>query len=217
MNRHYLASLFAPASVALFGASDRQDSVGGIVLRNLLTSDYPGRVYPINPRREEVQGHKAYASLADIDDSVDLAVVATPADSVLSIVDSCGEHGVRMMLVLSAGFREVGPEGLKLEQQVTQSAKRHGIRLMGPNSLGIIRPDQGLNITFGHNNAQRGNLALVSQSGALCTAILDWAKPRGIGFSSVVSTGIAADLDFVMGIWAAFLKKMLAILREMKR
>ncbi len=196
MNRHYLTSLFAPASVALFGASDRQDSVGGIVLRNLLTSDYPGHVYPINPRREEVQGHKAYASLADIDDSVDLAVVATPADSVLSIVDSCGEHGVRMMLVLSAGFREVGPEGLKLEQQVTQSAKRHGIRLMGPNSLGIIRPDQGLNITFGHNYARRGNLALVSQSGAICTAILDWAEMNEIGFSAMVSTGIVADLDF---------------------
>jgi len=196
MNRHYLASLFAPGSVALFGASDRRDSVGGIVLRNLVASDYAGRVYPINPGREDVQGQKAYASLFDIHETVDLAVVSTPAESVPAIVDACGEHGVRMMLILSAGFREVGPEGLRLEQKVTKLARRHGIRLMGPNSLGIIRPDQGLNITFGHNNAQRGNLALVSQSGAICTAILDWAEMNEIGFSAVVSTGIATDLDF---------------------
>jgi len=196
MNTHYLASLFTPSSVALFGASDRPDSVGGIVLHNLLTSGYGGRVYAINPKREEVQGQKAFASLADIDGPVDLAVVATPAATIPAIVESCGEHGVRMMLILSAGFRETGAQGLRLEEHVAQLAKRHGIRLMGPNCLGIIRPEQGLNITFGHNNARPGNLALVSQSGAICTAILDWAEMNEIGFSAVVSTGIAADLDF---------------------
>ena len=196
MNAHYLASLFTPKSVALFGASDRQDSVGGIVLRNLLDSDYKGRIYPVNPKRDEVQGQKAYASLADIHDPVDLAVVATPAATIPDIVESCGEHGVGMMLILSAGFRETGPQGLRLEEQVTTLATRYGIRLMGPNCLGIIRPEQGLNITFGHNNARPGNLALVSQSGAICTAILDWAESNEIGFSAVVSTGIAADLDF---------------------
>jgi len=196
MNTHYLASLFTPKSVALFGASDRSDSVGGIVLKNLLSSDYQGQVYAINPNREQVQGRKAYASLEDIHAPADLAVVATPAAGIPAIVESCGEHGVRMMLILSAGFRETGPAGLRLEEQVTSLAKRHGIRLMGPNCLGIIRPDQGLNITFGHNNARPGNLALVSQSGAICTAILDWAEMNEIGFSAVVSTGIAADLDF---------------------
>jgi acetyltransferase len=111
-------------------------------------------------------------------------------------VEECGEHGVKMMLILSAGFRETGAEGRRLEDQVTQLVKRHGIRLMGPNCLGIIRPDRGLNITFGNNNAQPGSLAFVSQSGAICTAILDWAEKNEIGFSAVVSTGIAADLDF---------------------
>jgi acetyltransferase len=196
MNAHYLARLFTPKSVALFGASNRPDSVGGIVLRNLLDSEYKGRIYPVNPKREEVQGRKAYASLGDIHEPVDLAVVATPAATIPAIVEACGEHGVRMMLILSAGFRETGPQGLRLEEQVTALAARHGIRLMGPNCLGIIRPERGLNITFGHNNARPGNLALVSQSGAICTAILDWAESNEIGFSAVVSTGIAADLDF---------------------
>jgi len=196
MNTHYLTSLFTPRSVALFGASDRQNSVGGIVLRNLLTSGYGGRVYPINPKREEVQGQKAFGSIEDIHDTVDLAVVATPAATIPAIVEACGEHGVGMMLILSAGFRETGDAGLRLEEKVTELAKRHGIRLMGPNCLGIIRPELGLNITFGHNNARPGNLALVSQSGAICTAILDWAEMNDIGFSAVVSTGIAADLDF---------------------
>ena len=196
MSTHYLASLFTPRSVALFGASDRPDSVGGVVFSNLLTSGFGGRVYGINPGRDEVQGQKAYASLGDIEDHVDLAVVATPAETIPAIVESCGEHGVHMMLILSAGFREIGAQGLQLEEQVTRLAKHHGIRLMGPNCLGIIRPELGLNVTFGHNNARPGNLALVSQSGAICTAILDWAEMNEIGFSAVVSTGIAADLDF---------------------
>ncbi|MDH3787948.1 MAG: bifunctional acetate--CoA ligase family protein/GNAT family N-acetyltransferase [Xanthomonadales bacterium] len=196
MNTHYLTSLFTPESVALFGASDRPDSVGGIVFNNLLTSGYAGRIYAMNPKRDEVQGQKAYSSLDEIDEIVDLAVVATPAPSIPDIVEACGEKGVKMMLILSAGFREVGPQGRKLEDRVVQLIKRYNIRLMGPNCLGIIRPDIGLNITFGHNNAKPGNLAFVSQSGAICTAILDWAEKIGIGFSAVVSTGIAADLSF---------------------
>jgi acetyltransferase len=180
----------------LFGASDKQDSVGGVVFRNLLTSGFKGRIFAINPKRDEVQGQKAFSSLEEIDEVVDLAVVATPAKSIPGIVEECGEHGVKMMLILSAGFRETGAEGRRLEDQVTQLVRRHGIRLMGPNCLGIIRPDRGLNITFGNNNAQPGSLAFVSQSGAICTAILDWAEKNDIGFSAVVSTGIAADLDF---------------------
>ena len=196
MNSHYLTPLFAPESVALFGASDRSDSVGGVVFKNLLSSGFEGPIYAINPKRETVQGEKAWPSLEAIENKIDLAVVATPADSIPSIVEACGEHGIRMMLILSAGFRETGPEGLRLEQRVVELAQRHNIRLMGPNCLGIIRPKKGLNITFGNNNAKPGPLAFVSQSGAICTAILDWAEQNDIGFSAVVSTGIGADLGF---------------------
>ncbi len=196
MDTHYLAPLFTPSSVALYGASDKESSVGGIVFRNLRTSGYTGRIYAINPKRAEVQGEKAYASLADIDEPVDLAVVATPANSIPGIVEECGERGVKAMLILSAGFRETGPAGRQLEDEVTRLVRQYGIRLMGPNCLGIIRPDIGLNITFGNNQARPGNLAFVSQSGAICTAILDWAEENEVGFSAVVSTGIGADLDF---------------------
>ena len=182
MNTHYLAPLFTPESVALYGASDRIDSVGGVVFENLLTSGFEGRIYAINPKRDEVQGQKAYSSLDEIDESIDLAVVATPAKSIPGIVEACGERGIKMMLILSAGFRETGAEGRRLEDRVTQLVNRYGIRLMGPNCLGIIRPDKGLNITFGNNNAAPGNLAFVSQSGAICTAILDWAEKNEIGF-----------------------------------
>jgi len=196
MSTHYLASLFTPTSIALYGATDRADAVGGIVFKNLLGSGYKGRVYAINPKRETVQGQKAWPSIEAVGEPVDLAVVATPAASVPGIVEECGEQGIKTMLIMSAGFRETGAEGRRLEERVVQLANRHGIRLMGPNCLGIIRPELGLNITFGNNNARPGNLALVSQSGAICTAILDWAEDNDVGFSAVVSTGIAADLDF---------------------
>ncbi|MDH5618377.1 MAG: bifunctional acetate--CoA ligase family protein/GNAT family N-acetyltransferase [Gammaproteobacteria bacterium] len=196
MNTHYLTPLFSPRNIVLFGASDREDSVGGIVFKNLRTSGFEGRIFAINPKRDVVQGQPAFKTLDEIDEDMDLAVVATPAATIPGIVQSCGERGIRMMLILSAGFRETGAAGRQLEDRVTQMARRYDIRLMGPNCLGIIRPDIGLNATFGNNNAQAGSLALVSQSGAICTAILDWAAMNRIGFSTVVSTGIAADLDF---------------------
>lgn len=196
MNTHYLTSLFTPEKIALFGASDRENSVGGIVYQNILSSGFKGKVYAINPKHETIQGQKAYKSLDDVDGSVDLAVVATPAMTIPGIVEACGEKGIKMMLVLSAGFRETGDEGLRLEERVTSLVQRYGMRMMGPNCLGIIRPDKKLNITFGHTVSRPGNVAFVSQSGAICTAILDWAEKNDIGFSSVVSTGISADLDF---------------------
>jgi len=196
MNKHYLTSLFTPNKIALFGASDRENSVGGVVFRNLLSAGFEGKIFAINPKHDTVQGEKAYASLTDIGEQIDLAVVATPASTIPAIVEACGEHNIKMMLILSAGFREIGEEGKKLEKRVTDLVERHGIRLMGPNCLGLMRPDKKLNITFGHNVAKPGNLALVSQSGAICTAILDWAEMNNIGFSAVVSTGIGADLDF---------------------
>ncbi|MBT8069411.1 MAG: bifunctional acetate--CoA ligase family protein/GNAT family N-acetyltransferase [Gammaproteobacteria bacterium] len=196
MDTHYLTSLFTPEKIALFGASDRENSVGGVVFRNLLSAGFEGQIFAINPKHETVQGQKAYPSLEAIGQSVDLAVVATPAVTIPAIVESCAENGIKMMLILSAGFREIGEEGKKLEKRITDLVERHGIRLMGPNCLGLMRPDKKLNITFGHNVAKPGNIALVSQSGAICTAILDWAEMNDIGFSAVVSTGIGADLDF---------------------
>jgi acetyltransferase len=180
----------------MFGASERENSVGEVVFRNLISSGFKGGIYPINPKHSKVQGHKAYKTIAETGKPIDLAVVATPAKTIPAIVEACGQHGVKTMIILSAGFRESGPAGRRLEDRVTEVAKEFGIRFIGPNCLGLIRPDKGVNVTFGNNDAKQGNLALVSQSGAICTAILDWAEINDIGFSTVISTGIAADLDF---------------------
>ena len=196
MGQHYLSMLFAPKSVAVIGASDRPESVGGIVFRNMLGGGYHGELYAINPKHQEVQGQRAYASIEEIERPVELAVVCTRAESVPSIIEACGKHGVRAAVVLSAGFSETGSHGAELEREMLSAARTYGVRIIGPNCLGIMRPDIGLNATFFNGNVKPGNLALISQSGALCTAILDWAPPNDIGFSSVVSMGTAADIDF---------------------
>lgn len=196
MGQHYLKPLFAPASVAVFGASERADSVGQIVFNNMLKSGYQGALYPINPNHAEVQGHKAYASLFQISETVELAVIATPPQTVPDIIEDCGKHGVRAAVIITAGFAEAGATGQALEHAVLENARRYGIRLLGPNCLGIMRPGIGLNATFNKGGANVGKLAFVSQSGALCTAILDWAQTNDVGFSSVVSLGSSADVDF---------------------
>lgn len=196
MGQHYLKPLFAPQSVAVFGASDRTDAIGNIVFQNMLQSGFQGALYPINPKHKKIQGRKAYASIQQIQQEVDLAIIATPAATVPDIIEQCGKHGVKAAVIISAGFGEAGAAGVTLEQAVLANAKRYQIRLIGPNCLGVMRPDIGLNATFNHGNANVGNLAFVSQSGALCTAILDWAKTNGIGFSSVVSMGSSIDVDF---------------------
>ncbi len=196
MSKHYLTSLFSPKSVAVFGASDRIDSVGQIVFNNMLTSGFKGALYPINSRSPEVQGCKSYASITEIEEPVELVVIATPPQTVPDIIEECGKHGVKAAVIITAGFGEIGAEGLKLERRLLDNAKRYGIRLIGPNCLGVMRPSIGLNATFNNGGANAGNLALVSQSGALCTAILDWAQINDVGFSSVVSMGSSADVDF---------------------
>jgi len=196
MGRHYLSPLFEPRSVAVFGASERPEAVGTLLFRNLREGGFSGAVYPINPKHETVQGEPAYPSLEAVGRPVELAVITTPAATVPAIIEQCGEHGVRAAVILSAGFREVGAEGRRLEQAVVENARRYGIRFIGPNCLGIMRPKIGLNATFNNGNADPGKLALVAQSGAICTAVLDWAKPNGVGFSAVVSMGISADIDF---------------------
>lgn len=196
MGQHYLKPLFAPKSVAVFGASDQTDSVGKIVFHNMLQSGYQGALYPINPNHAKIQGHKAYASISQIQEPVDLAIIATPPQSVPDIIEECGKHNVKAAVIITAGFGEAGAAGVKLERTVLENAKRHNIRLIGPNCLGVMRPDIGLNATFNHGSVNVGNLAFVSQSGALCTAILDWAQTNDVGFSSVISMGSSIDVDF---------------------
>jgi acetyltransferase len=162
----------------------------------MLQSDFQGALYAINPKHEEVQGRKTFASLFQINETVELAVIATPPQTVPDIIEDCGKHGVKAAVIITAGFSETGAAGQALERAVLENARRYGIRLLGPNCLGIMRPDIGLNATFNKGSANPGNLAFVSQSGALCTAILDWAQTNDVGFSSVVSMGSTVDVDF---------------------
>ncbi len=196
MSLHYLDRFFEPRSIALFGASVRPDSVGGRVFENLVQGGFEGPIYPINPRRKEILGRQAYPTIADIGKPVDLAVVATPAETVPEVVHQAGEHGVRAVIVLSAGFGEADGQGAALMRPLLQEVHRYGMRLVGPNCLGIITPRLGINATFSKNAAKPGSLALVSQSGALLTAILDWAAANQVGFSTLVSLGSMADVDF---------------------
>ncbi|HNQ04007.1 MAG TPA: bifunctional acetate--CoA ligase family protein/GNAT family N-acetyltransferase [Thiobacillaceae bacterium] len=196
MTQHYLHALLYPRSVAVFGASEREDSVAGVIFRNMLAAGFHGPVFPLNPKREQVLGQRCYANAMALPERPDLAIIATPAATIPGILEDCGNRGIRNAVVLSAGFREVGPQGVALEERLVQTAQRQGIRFIGPNCLGIQRPAIGLNATFAQGTALPGELALVSQSGAICTAMLDWASSNGIGFSSVISTGASADLDF---------------------
>jgi acetyltransferase len=196
MRPHYLSPLFSPKSVAVFGASNNVDAIGGIVFKNMLEDGYQGQLYPINPKHQQVQGRQAYSSIAEINEEVELAVITTPAASVPKIIEDCGKHNVKVAVIISAGFGEAGIEGLALQRAILETARRYNMRLIGPNCLGVMRPDLGLNATFNNGNANTGNLAFISQSGALCTAILDWAKSNNVGFSSVISMGSSIDIDF---------------------
>lgn len=196
MSQHHLNVLFAPKSIAVFGASDRTDSVGGVVFENLRTAGFTGPVIPINPKRDSVQGVPAFPSLDKVGQQVELAVICTPATTVPDIVDTCGKLGVQGAIILTAGFSEGGAEGKALEKRLLETAAGHGLRFIGPNCLGAMRPGIGFNATFNRGMAKPGKLALVSQSGALCTAILDWAQVNDVGFSSVISMGASADVDF---------------------
>jgi acetyltransferase len=196
MAPHFLQTILAPKRIAVFGASDRKHSLGQVVFANLRTEAFDGELHPINPRHERVQGLRAWPDLDSLGRSVDLAVIATPADAVPDILRQCGKHGVEGAVVLSAGFGETGDAGRRRERELLEVAREERIRLIGPNCLGVMRPGSGLNATFSKNRATDGNLALVSQSGAICTAVLDWAETQRIGFSAVLSMGNAVDVDF---------------------
>ena len=196
MGPHFLNRLFSPKSIAVFGASDGLDSVGGRVFANLRQAGFAGHLYAVNPRHEQVQGQTCYASIDAIGKAVDLVVIATPAATVPEIIHTCGEHGARAAIIISAGFSDSDGRGAQLEKAVLEAAHQYQMRILGPNCLGLIHPRAGMNATFSKNSARPGQLALVSQSGALCTAILDWAIVHDIGFSTIVSLGDAADVDF---------------------
>ena len=187
---------FAPRSVAVIGATEKAGSVGRSILWNLISSPFGGTVYPVNAKRSSVLGIKAYPSISAIPGKVDLVVIVTPANTVPGLVRECGANGVQGVVVISAGFRETGPEGAELEKHVVAEARRAGIRLIGPNCLGVMCPITGLNATFAQTMAKPGSVGFLSQSGALCTAVLDWSLREQIGFSAFMSTGAMADVNW---------------------
>lgn len=196
MKKHYLNKVFEPKSVAVVGASDRAESVGAQVLRNIREGGFEGEIYPVNPKHDTVQGLKAYTSITEIDHPIDLVVIAIPAPAIPGVMTECGNHGVGAAVVLSAGFAEIGKRGQALQSEIVDIARTHDIPLVGPNCLGVIRPRVGLNATFAKSDVETGHVALVAQSGAFCTALLDWADSRGFGFSAVASLGATADVGF---------------------
>ncbi|HIC94560.1 MAG TPA: CoA-binding protein [Anaerolineae bacterium] len=189
-----LEAFFNPRSVAVIGASRSKEKLGHGVLANLIEYGYPGRIYPINPKADEILGLKCYPSVLDVPGPVDLAIVVIPARFVAAALEECGQKGVQGVIVISAGFREAGREGMKREHEIVAIAKRYGMRLVGPNCLGIIDTVCPLNASFAAGMPPKGTIAFMSQSGALCTAILDWALATGIGFSHFVSLGNKADV-----------------------
>ncbi len=194
--RNSLKTFFRPRSVALIGATEKPGSVGRTILSNLIASPFGGTVYPVNPNRPSILGVQCHPNVASIPEPVDLAVIVTPAPSIAAIIGECGDAGIPTAVVISAGFKEVGPEGLAYELAVVEQARRTGMRVIGPNCLGVMNPISGLNATFAAGMARKGRVSFIGQSGALITAILDWSLREQVGFSSIVSLGSMADVGW---------------------
>ncbi|MGA3109639.1 MAG: CoA-binding protein, partial [Candidatus Bathyarchaeia archaeon] len=191
-----IEKMLNPRSVAVIGASESEGSIGQSLTKNLLTGKDRRKIYPVNLNRETVMGLKCYPSVSKIPEHVDLAVIATPARTVPAIVAECAKAGVDGAVILSAGFREVGSGGAKLEDEIKQIQSMHDIRILGPNCVGVARPQIALNATFLRDNPQPGQIAFISQSGALGSAIVNWAVSTGIGFSIFASLGSTLDIDY---------------------
>ncbi len=215
-----LEGFLAPRTVAVIGAAREEGKVGHFVFDNLLNAHFPGPVYPVNPKADEVHGHRCFPSVLDIPEPVDLAAVVVPPAAVAGVVDECGRKDVRSVIVVTAGFKETGPDGAALERDVVAAARKHDIRLLGPNCLGLISTPAHLNASFAASMPEPGSIAFMSQSGALGTAILDWASGEGIGLSYFVSLGNKAELtevDFLQawredpnaGVVAAYLESVI--------
>lgn len=192
-----LEAIFAPHSIAVIGASPDPSKLGHRILKNILDAGYPGRIFPIHPGATHILNLPAYPSVEQVPEPVDLAVVVVPATVVPDVAEACGKSGVKGLVVISAGFKEIGPEGRALEMRLLEIVQRYGMRMIGPNSLGVIDTTTRLNASFAALYPHPGQIAFMSQSGALCTAILDWSKAQGIGFSRFVSLGNKADVDEV--------------------
>lgn len=196
MGPNQFSPLFDPRSIAVFGASDRSESVGAKVFANLVEGGYDGTLIAINPKHKTVHGKPCFPTIAAADQAIDLAIIATPGSTVAAILKECGEAGIRNAIILSAGFGETGEKGLASEDQLKTIARKYSMRFIGPNCVGLVRPWNKMNATFLKSAPPPGRLALVSQSGALCSAIADWAAPQHLGFSALVSLGNSVDIDF---------------------
>ena len=195
MSSDGLDKLFSPRSIAIIGASQKEGKIGHDVLLNIKEFGYKGRIYPINPKDTEVMGFKAYPSVLDVKEDIDLAVFAIPAPSVIEVIKECGKKGIKAAIVITAGFKETGPEGRKLELELAETARSYGIKVLGPNCLGFIDTASKVNASFAGVSPLTGDIAFFSQSGALCAAILDWAVKENIGFSKFISLGNKADIS----------------------
>ena len=195
MNRATFDYFFRPSSVAVIGASSNRLKVGGVVLANIINDGYKGKIYPINPTTQEILGLKSYPSVLDVKEPIEMAVVVVPAKSVPSVMEDCGKKRIKGVVIISSGFAEAGSDGMALQEKIVEIARKYKIRIIGPNCLGIISTHSRLNASFGIPTRRRGNIAFVSQSGALAEGILGWAQDMGIGFSIYVSIGNKADVD----------------------
>ena len=195
--QHTLKAMFEPKTVAVIGATERQDSVGRTILQNLLDHQFGGTIYPVNRKKKKsILGLKAYRSVKDVPQPIDLAIIVTPAPTVLAVIRECTAVNVNGVIIISAGFKETGATGAKLEEEIFQEASKTGMRIIGPNCLGIMRPNSGLNASFAAAMARPGTVGFVSQSGALCASILDWSFRENVGFSAFVSIGSMLDVGW---------------------
>lgn len=188
--------IFNPKSIAAVGASDREGTVGNALIKNLLKGTYSGLIYPVNPGHQTVQERKSYPSVLKLPKPIDLAIIAAPARTVPKIMLECGQAGIKGVVIISAGFKEAGDEGKTMYDEIYQISREYDIRVIGPNCLGFINPEIGLNASFAAGTTKQGKIAFISQSGALCTAILDWANDQSVGFSHFVSIGSMLDVGF---------------------
>ncbi|MGB9642780.1 MAG: acetate--CoA ligase alpha subunit, partial [Candidatus Ratteibacteria bacterium] len=190
-----LEQFFSPKSVAVIGASREPGKLGSQILSNIISGKFPGRIYPVNPKATEISGLKCYPDIASIPDVPDLAVIVVPAKIVCSVIEECGKKGTKAAIVISAGFKESGPEGKEREKNLVETGEKYGCRIVGPNCLGIIDTYSDLNVSFAPVMPGRGSIAFISQSGALISAVLDWSRKQKIGFSRIISMGNMADVS----------------------
>ena len=194
--QHPLNAIFEPQSIAVIGATEKEGSVGRTILWNLINNPFGGTVFPVNAKHSSVLGIKAYPNLASLPQQVDLAVIVTPAQTVPDLITECVEAGVKGAIIISAGFKETGLVGAEMEQQILKQARQGKMRIIGPNCLGVMSPLTGLNATFAGAMAKPGHVGFISQSGALCTAVLDWSLEENIGFSAFISIGSMMDVNW---------------------